>query len=100
MWAAKSHYYDASSYYNFPYAFGLLFGLGLYALYQREPAGFQERYDRLLASTGLGNAAELASEFGIDVRSPDFWRSSLQVIRADIDRFEELAARLQQGPTP
>lgn len=98
MWAAKSHYYDAASFYNYPYAFGLLFGLGLYALYQREPVGFQERYDRLLASTGLGDAAELAAEFGIDVRTPDFWRASLQVISADIDRFEQLAARFHQTP--
>ncbi len=95
MWAAKSHYYDAESYYNFPYAFGLLFGLGLYAMYQREPDGFQERYDRLLSSTGLGDAAQLAAEFGIDVHTPDFWRASLQVIKQDIDRFEQLAAGYQ-----
>jgi oligoendopeptidase F len=32
MWAVKSHYYDPDlAFYNFPYAFGLLFGLGLYA---------------------------------------------------------------------
>jgi oligoendopeptidase F len=35
-------------------------------------------------------AAELASRFGIDIRQPDFWRASLGVIRADIDRFEKL----------
>ena len=29
MWACKTHYYSASlHFYNFPYAFGLLFGLG------------------------------------------------------------------------
>ena len=31
MWAAKGHYYSTRSFYNFPYMFGLLFGLGLYA---------------------------------------------------------------------
>ncbi len=32
MWACKSHYYSAyNNYYNYPYAFGLLFALGLYA---------------------------------------------------------------------
>ena len=32
MWAWKPHYYDANyNYYNFPYAFGLLFAKGLYA---------------------------------------------------------------------
>jgi pepF/M3 family oligoendopeptidase len=89
MWAAKPHYYG-SSFYNYPYMFGLLFGLGLYARYQTDPEGFKAVYDTLLSSTGLGDAAELAGGFGIDIRSADFWRSSLDVIRRDIARFEVL----------
>jgi len=73
--------------------FGLLFGLGLYARYQDDPEGFKAGYDDLLSLTGLGNAAELAARFGIDTRSPDFWRSSLDVLRADIARFESLVDR-------
>jgi oligoendopeptidase F len=92
MWAVKPHYYS-STFYNYPYMFGLLFGLGLYARYQDDPQGFQANYDDLLSSTGLGNAAELAARFGIDTRSPDFWRSSLDVLRADIARFESLVGR-------
>jgi len=88
MWAAKGHYYSAGlPFYNFPYLFGLLFGLGLYAQYRREPASFHGRYDRLLASTGLADAATLAAEFGIDIRDGAFWRSSLDMIRQDVDRF-------------
>jgi oligoendopeptidase F len=89
MWAAKPHYYG-SSFYNYPYMFGLLFGLGLYARYQVNPEGFKTIYDQLLSSTGLEGAAELAGRFGIDIRSADFWRASLDVIRQDIERFEEL----------
>jgi oligoendopeptidase F len=92
MWAVKPHYYS-STFYNYPYMFGLLFGLGLYARYQDDPQGFKASYDDLLSSTGLGNAAELAARFGIDTRAPDFWRSSLDVIRADIARFESLVGR-------
>ncbi|WP_457637525.1 hypothetical protein [Oceanithermus sp.] len=44
MWAVKPHYYG-SDYYNYPYTFGLLFGLGLYAAYRDDPASFPERYD-------------------------------------------------------
>lgn len=90
MWAAKGHYYSTRSFYNFPYMFGLLFGLGLYARYEADPAGFRTGYDTLLSSTGLADAATLAAGFGIDVRQPAFWRASLGVIRADIDRFEAL----------
>jgi pepF/M3 family oligoendopeptidase len=89
MWAAKSHYYGPT-FYNFPYMFGLLFGLGLYARYQADANAFKESYDELLSSTGMYDAAELAARFGIDIRSADFWRGSLDVIRADIDRFEQL----------
>ncbi|MDQ6693061.1 MAG: M3 family metallopeptidase, partial [Chloroflexota bacterium] len=91
MWAMKTHYYSTGlSFYNFPYMFGLLFGLGLYARYGQDPERFKEGYDALLASTGLANAATLAARFGIDIRTPDFWRASLDIVRQDINRFEEL----------
>jgi pepF/M3 family oligoendopeptidase len=91
MWAVKSHYYSvAGPFYNYPYMFGLLFGLGLYARYQQEPDSFRASYDDLLSSTGMADAATLAGRFGIDIRTPDFWTSSLDIIRTDIDRFDAL----------
>jgi len=94
MWAAKVHYYSPSfAYYNYPYMFGLLFGLGLYAKYQADPDGFRTRYDDLLASTGDADAATLAARFGFDIRSKDFWEGSLNVIREDIDTFVALVDR-------
>ncbi len=91
MWAMKPHYYDSElSFYNYPYMFGLLFGLGLYARYVQEPEKFKQGYDALLSSTGLADAATLAGQFGIDIRSADFWRSSLDIVRGDIAKFEEL----------
>jgi oligoendopeptidase F len=91
MWSVKGHYYGPSRpYYNFPYMFGLLFGLGLYKLYEQDPEPFRAGYDDLLSRTGLSDAATLASHFGIDIRSPDFWHSSLDIERRDIERFERL----------
>ena len=91
MWAVKPHYYS-SAFYNFPYMFGLLFSLGLYARYREEPDGFVERYESLLSSTGMSDAAGLAGRFGIDITRPAFWESSLQLIVEDVDRFVELSA--------
>jgi pepF/M3 family oligoendopeptidase len=88
-WVYVPHYY-VTSYYNFPYTFGLLFGLGLYARYQAEPEAFKAGYDELLSSTGMGEAADLAANFGIDTRQAAFWEASLDVLRAEIDRFERL----------
>jgi pepF/M3 family oligoendopeptidase len=90
MWAMKPHYYSTGrSFYNFPYMFGLLFGLGLYARYQADPEAFRAQYDDLLSSTGLDDAATLAARFGIDTRTPDFWRASLDKIRREVDQFED-----------
>jgi pepF/M3 family oligoendopeptidase len=88
-WAYVPHYYGAT-FYNFPYTFGLLFGLGLYAQYQADPEPFKTGYDELLSMTGMGNAADLAARFGIDIRTPDFWEASLDVLRTDVDTFEQL----------
>ncbi len=91
MWAQKGHYYIAGlDFYNFPYTFGYLFALGLYAEYTRQPEGFHERYDVLLASTGMTDASTLARGFGIDIESVDFWRGSLSVATGRVKEFENL----------
>ena len=95
MWAVKPHYYG-TSYYNWPYTFGLLFGIGLYARFTAEPERFRLGYDDLLSVTGLGDAAELAARFGIDVRDEGFWSDSLDVVRGRIADYEQVAGEL--GP--
>ena len=96
MWAVKPHYYGMA-YYNWPYTFGLLFGIGLYARYTADPERFRLGYDALLSATGLGEAAELAARFGIDVRDEGFWADSLAVIRGRIDDYERVAAVWRDG---
>lgn len=88
MWACKSHYYSSGyNFYNFPYAFGLLFGKGVFAQYLERGDAFVDDYCRLLRSCGSDTVAQVAASVGIDVRSVDFWRSSLEVIKRDIDKF-------------
>jgi oligoendopeptidase F len=89
MWAVKGHYYGPT-FYNYPYTFGLLFGLGLYARYQQEPEPFRARYDDLLSSTGLADARTLANRFGIDIADEAFWTASLDIVRSQIAEFETL----------
>ncbi len=93
-WEGIPHFYlPEAAFYNFPYSFGLLFGLGLYAIFLDDPDAFRSRFEELLASTGDADAATLAARFGFDLHSPDFWEGSLDVIRADIDAFVELVDR-------
>lgn len=91
MWTWKPHYYSpALSFYNYPYAFGLLFGTGLYAIYEQRGASFIPDYVNLLASTGEAPAADLAARFGINIRTKDFWQNSLKIIEKRVDRYCEL----------
>lgn len=91
MWTWKPHYYyPGLNFYNYPYTFGLLFGLGLYAVYQERGEAFYDDYKKLLASTGEGTAAELAAQFGIDIRSKEFWASSLAQIGERIEMYVKL----------
>lgn len=93
MWTWKPHYYYAGfSFYNYPYSFGLLFGTGLYAIYQKRGKEFTKDYRDLLASTGLGDAATLAARFDIDIRDKKFWQDSLSVIGQQVDQYVALRA--------
>jgi pepF/M3 family oligoendopeptidase len=90
MWVVKPHYYG-SHFYNWPYTYGLLFGLGLFAQYQDDPDRFRLHYDDVLSRVGMATAEELAAVFGFDVTDVAFWTASLDVIRDRIAQYEDLA---------
>ena len=91
MWTWKPHYYRPGlAFYNYPYAFGLLFGTGLYAIYKQQGDSFVSDYKDLLSITAMGKATDLASRFGIDLRSKSFWEGSLKLIEERVERYESL----------
>jgi oligoendopeptidase F len=88
MWAVKGHYYSPElAFYNFPYAFGQLFGLGLYAQYQNDPQGFPGVYRELLIETGRANAVDVCKTAGFDIESTDFWNQGLSAIVTHVNTF-------------
>ena len=94
MWACKPHYYDASSnFYNFPYAFGLLFAKGLYAKYQEQGEDFPEAYKKLLSVTGKLSTEDVAKTIDIDLEDQAFWKKSLDLVSEDIEQFKKLAQK-------
>lgn len=90
MWIVKPHYYS-SHFYNWPYTYGLLFGLGLFAHYRDDPAAFRTRYADVLSRAGMDTAEELGAAFGLDVTDPSFWTASVDIVRSRIDEYEALA---------
>ncbi len=94
MWACKGHYYSPTNhFYNFPYAFGLLFAKGVFAQYLQKGESYVPVYNQLLRSCGNGTVRDVALSVGIDVRSVDFWRSSLRIVTEEIDHFIALCEK-------
>lgn len=90
MWTMKSHYYSSDfSYYNYPYAFGQLFALGLYRVYEAAPASFEDTYVSLLERTGSADCATVAASVGIDLTTPAFWKQSMDVIASFVEDFAD-----------
>jgi pepF/M3 family oligoendopeptidase len=87
-WIHKPHYYYADrNFYNFPYAFGLLFSKGLYGMYLKEGKAFVEKYNNVLRLTGQANIYDVAKHVGIDLHDEEFWKSSMDIVKQDIESF-------------
>lgn len=86
MYANYEHHF-----YNYPYTFGLLFGLGLYEVYKADADKFRHGYDDLLSRCGMDNAETLGASFGIDITDEAFWHASVDVLRRRMADYERLA---------
>lgn len=97
MWACKGHYYSESlSFYNFPYAFGGLFAMGLYTQFEKEGADFVPKYRSLLKATTDHTIEDVAAMAGIDVTDQAFWEESLQAFAELVDEFVTLGRSLKK----
>ncbi|MCF7927470.1 MAG: M3 family oligoendopeptidase [Spirochaetales bacterium] len=94
MWAVKGHYYNQDlGFYNFPYAFGLLFGLGLFQRYQQSPENFFSTYNQLLVMTGRAPAEAVAEAAGFDITKQNFWMQGIGTIEDAVRRYEALSKK-------
>ncbi|MGX7417455.1 M3 family oligoendopeptidase [Carnobacterium gallinarum] len=92
FWASKLHFYISEiSFYNFPYTFGYLFSLGIYARSLEEGAGFEDKYIDLLRDTASMTTEDLAMKhLNVDLTKPDFWVAGIQIMAQDVTTFMEL----------
>ncbi|MBE9030643.1 M3 family oligoendopeptidase [filamentous cyanobacterium LEGE 11480] len=93
FWASKLHFSMAGlSFYNYPYLFGYLFSLGIYAQKERYGEAFNELYTNLLRDTGSMTAENLVQQhLQQDIRQPAFWQASLDIVDRGVSRLEALA---------
>jgi oligoendopeptidase F len=93
MWAVKGHYYNQDlAYYNFPYAFGQLFGLGLFSQYKKAGSSFADTYKEILLRTGKASAEDVTAGAGFDIETPGFWEDGIALIGEYSGEFERLIA--------
>lgn len=92
FWASKLHFYITGvPFYNFPYTFGYLLSLGVYAVGRDAGPSFPDQYRKLLMATGCQDAEDaVQSTLGFDLRGPEFWTRSLSIIADRVQQFRQL----------
>lgn len=92
FWASKLHFFiDDISFYNFPYTFGYLFSMGIYAYAQQTEGNFEDQYIALLRDTASMTTEELAQKhLNVDLTKPDFWQAGIDIVKKDVEEFLHL----------
>jgi len=92
FWASKLHFYITGvPFYNFPYTFGYLFSLGIYAKALEEGKSYEQKYIALLKDTASMTVEELAQKhLGVDLTKRDFWESAVKLSLKDVEEFLSL----------
>ena len=90
LWASKLHFYlSGISFYNFPYIFGYLFSLGIYAQKDNLGENFYSTYINLLKDSGRMTAEEVAKKhLTQDLTDTKFWDESLKIVEQKLQKFE------------
>ena len=100
FWASKLHFSISQlGFYNYPYLFGYLFSLGIYAQQESYGDRFNALYTALLRDTGTMMAEEVVQKhLGQDIRQPAFWEDSLGIVERSITQFEQLIEQQHSSP--
>ena len=89
FWAYIPHFVH-SPFYVYAYAFGDGLVNALYANYEENPEGFQDRYFDMLKAGGSKHHKALLEPFGLDATDPAFWDKGLSMIEGFIDELEAM----------
>ncbi|MFC7366576.1 MULTISPECIES: M3 family oligoendopeptidase [Bhargavaea] len=94
FWASKLHFYITGvPFYNFPYTFGYLFSLSIYAKALEEGEAFEEKYMALLRDTAIMTTEDLAMKhLGEDITKQDFWEKGVRLCIRDVEEFLSLTS--------
>lgn len=94
-WAWTPHFYITNNpFYNFPYTFGYLFSLNLYARAKEIGKDFEKDYLKLLRDSGRQTIEDLVMKhLGEDITSQGFWEKGMILAVKDAQEFISLTSK-------
>lgn len=88
-WVWTPHYYITKTpFYNFPYTFGYIFSLCIYAKAKDKGKAFENEYIDLLRDSGSMSTEDLVMKhLGEDITSETFWEKGIELCVRDVEEF-------------
>ncbi|GEL78598.1 M3 family oligoendopeptidase [Tenuibacillus multivorans] len=92
FWANKLHFHITGvPFYNFPYTFGYLFSLSIYAKALEEGTNYEDKYMALLRDTAVMTVEDLAMKhLGEDITKESFWEKGIELCKNDVKEYLSL----------
>lgn len=91
-WSNKLHFHITGvPFYNFPYTFGYLFSLAIYAKALEEGTDYEDKYIALLQDTARMTTEDLAKKhLGADITKESFWEKGIELCEKDVEEYLRL----------
>jgi oligoendopeptidase F len=92
FWCSKLHFYiDGIRFYNFPYTFGYLLSVSLFARFKAEGVSFLSDYETFLEKSGSMSCEQVVREtLGEDIQDPEFWIRAIDSLNAPFTKLRAL----------
>lgn len=93
-WVWTPHYYITKTpFYNFPYTFGYIFSLCIYAKAKEKGKEFEKDYLALLRDSGSMSTEDLVMKhLGEDITYEAFWQKGIELCVRDVEEFITLTS--------
>jgi oligoendopeptidase F len=95
-WSYIPHFVSTPGY-VYAYAYGYLFSLAIFRLYEVEGDAMVEPYLELLRLGGSRSPSDLAKVVGLDLDDPAIWSSGIDALERTVAEAESVAAELGIG---
>ena len=97
IWWSYIPHFASTPGYVYAYAYGYLFALSIFRLYELEGDAMVKPYLELLELGGSRSPSDLAKGVGLDLDDPAIWSSGIDALAEELDEAERLAGEIGLG---